>query len=177
MRLPVHIWIREVNASPDELACYFIELARRLDEKPQKMRLMIESTEPAVLDFDPTDGNPTVTVGGRTRKFDVRRRWIPEHPVPLQFGPDPKDEGSVPKMLRRTVLLIDPVDNNRFRVCDRRYLPLPGWAYALLAVTGATAAVTLHPIAVGVTIFTFLVILVLKLLPLWYNSHLKIVKD
>lgn len=177
MRLPVHIWIREVNASPDELAGYFTELARRLDEKPQKMQLMIESTEPAVLDFDPTDGNPTVTVGGRTRKFDVRRRWIPEHPVPLQFGPVSKDEGSVPKMLRRTVLLIDPVDNNRFRVCDRRYIPLPGWAYALLAVTGAAAAVTLHPIAVGVTIFTFLVILVLKLLPLWYNSRLKMVND
>ena len=87
MRLPVHIWIREENATPEELAGYFTELARRLDAHPQKMRLMIESSVPAVLDFDPADGEPVVSVGGRTHKFSLRHRWLPEHPVPLLLGP------------------------------------------------------------------------------------------
>ena len=87
MRLPVHIWIREENATPEELAGNFTEIARRLDAHPQKMRLMIESSVPAVLDFDPADGEPIVSVGDRSHKFSLRHRWLPEHPVPLLLGP------------------------------------------------------------------------------------------
>ena len=152
MRLPVHIWIREENARPEEVAGYFIELARRLDAKPQRMRLVIESTVPVSLDFDPTDGNPVISVGGETFRFDIRRRWIPEHPVPLQLGSVPKDEGSVPTRRGRTVLLIDPVDGNRFRVRDRREVAYPdGWIYALFALAAVAAAVTLHPAAFAAT--------------------------
>jgi len=216
MRLPVHIWIREENATPEELAGYFTELARRLDAHPQKMRLMIESSVPAVLDFDPLDGEPLVSVCGRTQKFSLRHRWLPEHPVPLPLGsvplsfnaiagsvptsagsvPNatagsvPASEGSVPnatagsvsasegsvpafagsvpvsvsgsvpnakkrflEFLGRfsakkcVVLLIDPIEGNRFCVRSRRVLRVPRSLYALFAVVAVSAVVTLHPIA------------------------------
>ena len=140
MRLPVHIWIREENADPQEVAGYFVELARRLDERPRKMRLTVESTVPASLDFDPKDGNPVVFVCGERYSFDIRRRWIPEHPVPLEFGKKP------------TSLLIDPVDGNRFRVRSGRRIVLPGWAYAIFAASAALTVVTLHPAAIVLTL-------------------------
>jgi hypothetical protein len=140
MRLPVHIWIREENADPQEVAGYFVELARRLDERPRKMRLIIESTVPASLDFEPKDGNPVVSVCGERYSFDIRRRWIPEHPVPLEFG------------RRQTVLLVDPVECNRFRVRSGRKIALPGWVYAVFAASGMLTAVTLHPAAIILTL-------------------------
>ena len=140
MRLPVHIWIREENADPQEIAGYFVELARRLDERPRKMRLIVESTVPASLDFDPKDGNPVVSVCGEKCSFDIRRRWIPEHPVPLEFGKKP------------TSLLIDPVDGNRFRVRSGRRIVLPGWAYAIFAASATLMALTLHPAAIVLTL-------------------------
>ena len=174
MRLPVHIWIREANASPTEIAGYFIVLARRLDARPQKMRLIVESTVPVSLDFDPSDGHPSVTVGDETLKFELRHRWIPEHDVPLALGPVPKTElGPVPtQKMRRTVMLIDPVDDNRFRVRIRRLPAVPDWMYALAAVLGCVAAVTLHPIFLVVAGLLFLILFV-RLVPLWYNSRLK----
>ena len=158
MRLPVHIWIREENAFAKEVSGYFVELARYLDERPRKMRLVIHASVPASFDFDPKDGNPSVTVGGETHKFNLRHRWIPEHPVPLLLGPAKADswsapsvQGSVPKRRRRIVLLIDPVDGNRFRVRARRELIVPDCAYALFALLGMIAAITLHPAAVIAT--------------------------
>jgi len=140
MRLPVHIWIREENADPQEVAGYFVELARRLDERPRKMRLIVESTVPASLDFDPKDGNPVVSVCGERCGFDIRRRWIPEHPVPLEFGSRP------------AVLLVDPVEGNRFRVRSGRKIALPGWTYAVLAASATLTALTLHPAAIVLTL-------------------------
>ena len=140
MRLPVHIWIREENANPQEIAGYFVELARRLDEHPRKMRLIVESTVPASLDFNPKDGNPVVSVCGEKSSFDIRRRWIPEHPVPLEFGKKP------------TSLLIDPVDGNRFRVGSGRRIVLPGWAYAIFAASATLTVLTLHPVAIVLTL-------------------------
>ena len=140
MRLPVHTWIREENADPQEVSGYFLELARRLDERPRKMRLVVESSVPASLDFDPKDGSPSVSVCGERCRFDIRRRWIPEHPVPLEFGARP------------TVLLVDPVDGNRFRVRAGRRIALPGWAYAVFAASATVAVVTLHPVAIAATL-------------------------
>jgi hypothetical protein len=140
MRLPVHIWIREENADPQEVAGYFLEFARRLDERPRKMRLVIESTVQASLDFEPKDGNPAVSVCGERCRFDIRRRWIPEHPVPLEFSRQP------------LTLLIDPVEGNRFRVRSGREIVLPGWAYALFAASAAIAVMTLHPASIAVTL-------------------------
>lgn len=142
MRKPVHIWIREENADARELAGYFVELARRLDENPVKMRLVVESTVPASLDIDPKDGCMVASVRGEARRFAIRRRWIPEHPVPLDFGP-----GAGGKR-RRTVLLIDPAENNRFRVRSHRNIAVPAELFGLLALVAVVAAVTLHPAAI-----------------------------
>ncbi len=147
MRLPVHIWIRQENASPREVAGYFVQIAEKLDEQPRKMRLFIESSVPAFLDFDPSDGNPAVCVAGETHHFDIRRRWLPEHPLPLAFGPKP------------TVLLIDPVAGNRFRVRAGRRFRLPWWTYPLFSIVGAIAAITLHPV-VAIFAFALLVVMV-----------------
>ena len=211
MRLPVHIWIREENATPEELAGYFTELARRLDAHPQKMRLMIESSVPAVLDFDPADGEPIVSVGDRSHKFSLRHRWLPEHPVPLLLGPHtvpdspskiegvaggrgsmtgsvpvvsgsvpnalPGSAGSVPnskKFLSRifgrifqkkcVVLLIDPIEGNRFRVRSRRVLRVPRSLYALFALVAVAAVVTLHPLALTLSALLLIGLVVLSLL-------------
>ena len=169
MRLPVHIWIREENATPEELAGYFTELARRLDAHPQKMRLMIESSVPAVLDFDPADGEPVVSVGGRTQKFCLRHRWLPEHPVPLPFGSVPNTMKHISDFLRRffpkkcVVLLIDPVDGNRFRVRSRRVLRVPRSLYALFAVVAVAAVITLHPLALVLSVLLLVGLVVISL--------------
>ena len=185
MRLPVHIWIREENATPEELAGYFTELARRLDAHPQKMRLMIESSVPAVLDFDPVDGEPVVSVGGQTQKFCLRHRWLPEHPVPLPLGPVPTSagsvpisvSGSVPNTMKRfsgffgrffpkkcVVLMIDPVDGNRFRVRSRRVLRVPRSLYAIFAVVAVAAVITLHPLALTLSALLLIALAVISLL-------------
>ena len=207
MRLPVHIWIREENATPEELAGYFTELARRLDAHPQKMRLMIESSVPAVLDFDPADGEPVVSVGGRTQKFSLRHRWLPEHPVPLPLGSVPTSAaassgsvpigdsgsvpisavgsvpisaaasaGSVPNVMGRiseffgryfrkksVVLLIDPIEGNRFRVRSRRVVRVPRSFYALCAVVAVAAVITLHPLALTLSALLLIALLVISL--------------
>ena len=213
MRLPVHIWIREENATPEELAGYFTEIARRLDAHPQKMRLRIESSVPAILDFDPSDGEPVVSVCGRTHKFSLRHRWLPEHPVPLLLGPHtvpdspskiegvaggrgsmtgsvPDFAGSVPvapvpvapsgsvpkdvKFLSRifgrifqkrcVVLLVDPIEGNRFRVRSRRVLRVPRSLYALFALVAVAAVVTLHPLALILSALLLIGLVVLSLL-------------
>ena len=157
MRLPVHIWIREENATPEELAGYFTEIARRLDAHPQKMRLMIESSVPAVLDFDPSDGEPVVSVGGRTHKFSLRHRWLPEHPVPLPLG-------HVPASAKKcVVLLIDPVEDNRFRVRSRRVLRVPRSLYALFALVTVAAVITLHPLALILFALLLIALIVISL--------------
>ena len=218
MRLPVHIWIREENATPEELAGYFTELARRLDAHPQKMRLMIESSVPAVLDFDPADGEPVVSVGGRTQKFSLRHRWLPEHPVPLLLGPVPTstaassgsvpnedsgpfpisaaasagsvpvsstsfagsvpmgDSGSVPNVTGRisefigrfftkkvVVLLIDPIEGNRFRVRSRRVVRVPRSLYALFAVVAVAAVITFHPLALTLAALLMIALIAMSL--------------
>ena len=150
MRLPVHIWIREENASPAEIAGYFTAIAQRLDERPQKMRLYVESSVSVILDFDPQDGNPTVTVGSGTHRFDIRHRWLPEHPVPLEFG------------RRTTILLIDPVDGNRFRVRQGRGIAFPQWSYAAFAASATVSVLTLHPAAFAATIAIAAFMLVLS---------------
>lgn len=192
MRLPVHIWIREENATPEELAGYFTEIARHLDAHPQKMRLMIESSVPAVLDFDPVDGEPVVSVGGLTQKFCLRHRWLPEHPVPLPLGPVPISAGSVPVSVsgsvpmtpsgsvpnaakgfsrlfgriykkKCVVLLIDPIEGNRFRVRSRRVLRVPRSLYALFAVIAVAAVITLHPLALTLSALLLIGLVVISL--------------
>jgi hypothetical protein len=152
MRLPVHIWIREENSRPEEVAGYFVQLARYLDEKPQKIRLFVESDVPATLDFNPKDGKPEVSVCGKIHKFDLRHRWLPEHPVPLDFTG------------KRTVLFIDPVDGNRFRVYLHRRIELfPSWVYAAFSVLAVLTAITLHPVTIIAAIIALTAMILISL--------------
>ena len=156
MRLPVHIWIKEANANPTEIASYFLMLAQRLDEKPQKMRLIVESDVSVLLDFDPKDGNPVVVMGNQMHKFNIRHRWLPEHPIPLDFSN------------KKTVLLIDPIDSNRFRVFSRRRLTVPNWIYILFLLIATLSVITLHPIAIIGALILFITIISISIL-----QHLK----
>ena len=71
------------------------------------------------------------------------------------------------KFFLTSILLIDPVDGNRFRVRDRREVVAPGgWASALFALTAVAAAVTLHPAAIAATALLAL-LLVVKWLLKW----------
>lgn len=142
MRLPVHVWITERNAEPEELAGYLAEIARRMDESPRRMCIVVESSVQASLDADPSDGNLVAKVAGREKRFSLRRRWLPEHPVPLELGP------SRGARVRKTVLLVDPTSGNRFRVRSCRAFVFPAWSYALLAAIASVAVVTFDGIAV-----------------------------
>ena len=164
---------------------------------------MIKSSVPAVLDFDPSDGEPVVSVGGRTHKFSLRHRWLPEHPVPLLLGSVPISSGSVPNAVpdsagsvpafagsvpmtpsgsvpndaksfsrlfgkiflkKSVVLLIDPIEGNRFRVRSRRVLRVPRSLYALFALVAVAAVVTLHPLALTLSALLLIGLVVLSLL-------------
>ena len=52
-------------------------------------------------------------------------------------------------MKKCVVLLIDPIDGNRFRVRSRRVLRVPRSLYALFAVVAVAAVITLHPFALA----------------------------
>ena len=133
--LPVRITVDPDNPSADALADYFATVARRLDERPERMRLVIDGRTAArralTLDFLP-DGAMCACVEGETPvRFSLRRRWIPDHPVPLD--------------LRACRLWIEPVEANRFRVMDRVPFRVPGGVYALCALLATAGAVWLAP--------------------------------
>ena len=133
--LPVRITVDPDNPSAAALADYFATVARRLDERPERMRLVIDGRTAAhralTLDFLP-DGAMCASVEGETPvRFSLRRRWIPDHPVPLD--------------LRACRLWIEPVEANRFRVMDRVPFRVPGGVYALCALLATAGAVWLAP--------------------------------
>ena len=104
-KLPVSITIDPEDPRPKDIAEYFAAVARRLDEHPEPMRLVVEAPRGVVMDID-REGRLVFKVPGRRPvPLDIRRRWIADHPVPLDLG-------------GRTVLIVKPVDANRFRVSE-----------------------------------------------------------
>jgi len=133
--MPVRITVDPDNPSADALADYFASVARRLDEKPERMRLVIDGRTAAkkalALDFLP-NGKMSVSVEGEESKnFSLRRRWIPDHPVPLD--------------LRSCRLWIEPVDANRFRVMDHVPFRVPPAVWAACALVATAGAAWLAP--------------------------------
>ena len=111
--LPVTIQLDPDDPSPRHFAECLAQVAARLDERPERMRLVIRGADaggmPVVLDS--VDGGAAfrITSGThRPRRLDLRRRWIAEHPLPLEIRPG-----------KPVVLYITPVDANRFRVSSR----------------------------------------------------------
>ena len=103
-RLPVTVTASE-RATAAEIAAYLAQIAARLDERPEPMRIVFTVPPGTQLDLR-KDGRFVVRVpGSRPKTLDLRRRWIADHPVPLA--------------LHHAVLYADPVDANRFRVFSR----------------------------------------------------------
>ena len=135
-RLPVRVTIDADDPRPRDVARYLAEIAARLDERPERMRIVFDAPPGVELDLE-DDGRLVVRAPGhRDYRFDLRRRWIADHPVPLALSPRPL----LPLTpLRPLILFVDPVDGNRFRVTDRLPFRVPPAVYfvlSLLAVVG-----------------------------------------
>lgn len=127
------------NPEPAFLADCWASVARRLDAWPRRLRICVQTEHPlsvpVTMDWD-VEGRIVINVEGRPpAKLDVRRRWIPDHPVPLPLRPRvlPRRRGVCVR------LYVEPVDGNRFRVMSR--LPQPSFLWAgvmcsLLATVG-----------------------------------------
>lgn len=108
--LPVTVQLDPDDPSPEHFAECLAQVAARLDERPERMRLVIRGAAkgglPVVMDAVDSGAAFRITCGShRPRRLDLRRRWIAEHPLPLVIKPG-----------RPTVLYVAPVDSNRFRV-------------------------------------------------------------
>ena len=133
--LPVRIKVDPDAPSADAIAGYFAAVARRLDERPERMGVVIDGRtadrRAISLDFTP-DGFMCVTVEGEEpKKFGLRNRWIPDHPVPLN--------------LSSCRLWIEPVDANRFRVMDALPFRVPPAIYAMCSLLAAIGVVCVLP--------------------------------
>ena len=141
-RLPVRVTIDADDPRPRDVARYLAEIAARLDERPERMRIVFDAPPGVELDLE-ADGRLVVRVPGRRAyRFDLRHRWIADHPVPLSLAPRPRWFSRSLKPvwpLRPLTLFVDPVDGNRFRVTDRlacRVPPVVSVALSLVAVVG-----------------------------------------
>ena len=161
-RLPVRVTIDADDPRPRDVARYLAEIAARLDERPERMRIVFDAPSGVELDLE-DDGRLVVRVPGRRPyRFDLRHRWIADHPVPLSLAPRQLLLGRLGPLrrlgplkllrplkalkplkalrpLRPLILFLDPVDGNRFRVTDRltcRVPPAVYFALSLVAVVG-----------------------------------------
>ncbi len=146
--LPVRIVVDPDDPRPAAIAGYLAEVACRLDERPERMRLMIEAANAGdravALDFTP-EGEMVVSVEGhRPKKMNLRRRWIPEHPVPLVLWSR--------RRRRKTRLYIDPVDANRFRVMSSVPQTVPAWLYVACSLVATAGAILVSPECVAVAL-------------------------
>lgn len=108
--LPVTVRLDPDDPSPEHFAECLAQVAARLDERPERMRLVISGAAkgglPVVMDSVDSGAAFRIACGAhRPRRLDLRRRWIAEHPLPLVIRPG-----------RPTVLYVTPAGGNRFRV-------------------------------------------------------------
>lgn len=128
--MPVRVTVDPADPRPQDICGYLAEIAQRLDARPERLRVVFDGRNAGrraiALDVD-ADRRLRVSVGGcRPKSVDLRGRWIPDHPVPLD--------------LRDVVLYVEPVDANRFRVLSAPPFAVPvavSLACALAATVGA----------------------------------------
>ena len=133
--LPVSVAVDPDDPQPADICGYFAEIARRLDARPERMRVAFDGRtregRALALDLDP-DGALRVSVDGRRpRRVDLRGRWIADHPVPLS--------------LKRARLYIEPVDANRFRVMSSIPFVPPPVFYVFCSLVATVGVVVLVP--------------------------------
>ena len=174
-RLPVRVTIDADDPRPRDVARYLAEIAARMDERPERMRIVFDAPPGVELDLE-EDGRLVVRVPGRrAHRFDLRHRWIADHPVPLSLSPRPllplrpltalrplkilkplkalKPLRSLRplrplkllKPLRPLILFADPMDGNRFRVTDRLPFRVPPVVYFALSLTAIAAVLLFSP--------------------------------
>ena len=102
------IRIDPCDPSPEFLRDCFAAVFASLDERPRVLAVDVyaecESLSEAAITI--VDGNPVFIIDGRgVTCADFRRRWLPEHPVPL-----------VLKRRGPTRLLMIPTPVNRLKV-------------------------------------------------------------
>ena len=133
--LPVRVVVDPEDPKPSDIAGYLAEIAKRLDERPERMRIVFDgrNVRKRVISLDvETDHALRVTVEGhRARRVDLRGRWIPDHPVPLALG--------------RRVLFVEPVDANRFRVMTAIPFSVPPVFYVACSLVATWGLVRLSP--------------------------------
>jgi hypothetical protein len=145
-RLPVTVTVDADDPRPADVARYFAEIAARLDEHPERMRIVVDAPDGMALDLEP-DGRMAIRMPGRrTFHFDLRGRWIADHPVPFPLGPAKMSRFlRIFRSRRLPVLYVDPVDANRFRVTDHLPFAVPISVYVLLSLAAVLAVVLVSP--------------------------------
>jgi len=120
---PVHVWAED---DPAALAGYLAEVARHLDEKPERLRMRLHAPAGMTLDLNAAGALVLSCPGRPAAVCDLRRRWIADHPVPLALP---------------AVVYVQPVGANRFRVRSAPPSALPRAAGAFLCVCAVTGLV------------------------------------
>lgn len=149
--LPVRLTVDPSDPAPADLCAYFAELARRLDERPERMILDLcganDGGRRIALDFTPDGAMRAEVEGRRAKTFSLRNRWIPEHPVPLVLWPT----GWRARVFRRgrLRLYIAPTDANRFRVMERPPRETPVALYLLCSALATVGAVCVLPVCLA----------------------------
>ena len=137
--LPVRVVVDPDDPRPEAVAGYFAEIARHLDERPGNLRVVVDGRNvrgrAIVLDIDPDRALRVKVDGHRSHRLDLRGRWIPDHPVPLD--------------LRRAVLYVKPVDANRFRVATSVPFALPVAVHVCASLLAVAGLVWLRPEALA----------------------------
>ena len=163
-RAIMRIW--EINSDPADIAGCFAEIARSLDARPRKLSLTLDSSVPVSLDIDGGSGDFVVSANGARHRFSLRRRWLAEHSVPLEFGPDSDGRKRIIR------LKIDPTTGNRFRVSDgASSRPLPVCWFLATALVSVAAVVTFHPVAVWTASAMIALPVLLKCLDVCLRFH------
>ena len=155
-RLPVRVTIDADDPRPRDVARYLAEIAARLDERPERMRIVFDAPPGVELDLE-DDGRLVVRVPGRRAyRFDLRHRWIADHPVPLSLAPRQLLLGRLGPLrrlgplkllrpLKSLILFVDPVDGNRFRVTDRQAYRVPRAVYFALSLVAVVGVLLFSP--------------------------------
>lgn len=98
--------------TPEDYRAFFASVLADLDARPRRTGVWF-AAEDLTIDF--ADGNPVFAMRGQTpARADYRRRWLPEHPVPLVLS------GRRPHAFR-----LVPTSGNRVKV--RRMGRLEAW--------------------------------------------------
>ncbi len=133
--LPVRVVVDPDDPTPEAICGYLAEIARRLDERPERMRIVFDGRTSGrraiALDVESDRALRISVAGHRPKRVDLRGRWIADHPVPLS--------------LARAVLYVEPVDANRFRVMRGIPFEVSPLVYVLCSVLATVGLVRLSP--------------------------------